>query len=69
MECGTSVPFSNAVKPPLCGYALRVDDGCRLMNAEVKGGYAASEGGTEVPHSRVRSKTIEEVTVKSCRWG
>ena len=69
MECGTAVPLSNPVKPPSRGYALPVDDVCRIMNAEVKGGYAASEGGTKVPLSKVRSKTIKEVTVTSCRWG
>ena len=52
LACGTSVRLSDALKPPSRGNALSVDDVWRLMNAEVKGGSAASEGSTEVPHSR-----------------
>lgn len=51
MECGTSVPLCNAVKPPSRGNWLLVDDVCEPMNTEVKGGSAANEGGTKVPHS------------------
>jgi len=47
------VPLSNAAKPPSRGNGLPVDDVCGLKNTEVKGGSAASEGGTEVPHSKV----------------
>ena len=47
------MPLSNAVKPSSRANWLTVDDDCGLMNTEVKGGSAASEGGTEVPHSKV----------------
>ena len=52
MECGTSVPLSNAAKPPSRGNGSLNDQVYRLAKAEGKGGSAADQGDTGVPHSK-----------------